>query len=77
MMTNNVTALQRILFQRAIAVAGSPEVLARTVDVEIRQIGLWAAGEEIAPAPVFSKVAELVNRSPGRSLEARNRRIQD
>jgi hypothetical protein len=77
-MTNDaVSTLQRIVFQKAIAVAGSAEILARTVDVEARQIGLWAAGQETAPTSVFNKVAGLVSRSSGRSLEDWNRLIQD
>ena len=58
-----VSMIQRVVFQQAVETTGSISHLALILDVRVRDLERWIAGEEVAPKSVFNAAAELIQDS--------------
>ena len=55
-----VPTIQRVVFQKALETTGSVSHLALILNVSVRELERWIAGNELAPTSVFKRAVELV-----------------
>jgi hypothetical protein len=61
-----VSTIQRVVFQQAVETTGSISHLALILNVRVRDLERWIAGEERAPTAAFNAAAELIQASSRR-----------
>jgi len=55
-----VSPIQRVVFQKALETTGSLSHLAVILNVSVRDLERWIAGNERAPAGVFNAAVDLI-----------------
>jgi hypothetical protein len=60
-----VSTVQRVVFEKALAITGSVSHLALILNVNVTDVESWRTGDELCPTSVFNAVAELVQAAGG------------
>jgi hypothetical protein len=55
------STVQFEVLQKAVAITGSVEHLARILSVTVADLGSWIEGDELAPTSVFNAAVDLIN----------------